>query len=147
MNYFSLDVSTADAMMTRKCLSHLCLDNFKNGYILADEKPWRYLEAHPFLDYAAHFWAVHRAACGFGDSERTLVKQLFATRRLPRKGNYGVWVQTLVPNANPAIVETTHPLYYAASFGMLAVVKTLLESDLKIETFPGCSYRTWALSS
>lgn len=133
VSYFSLDASTADATMTRKCLSYLCLDNFKNGYLHAHEKPWQYLEEHPFLDYAAHFWAVHGAACGFGGSERALVQQFFATRHLPRRGNYGVWVQTLIPDASGGVIDTTHPLYYAASFGMLEVVTALLASNPKIK--------------
>ncbi|KAJ5161099.1 hypothetical protein N7492_006491 [Penicillium capsulatum] len=133
VSYFSLDPTTADATMMHKCLSYLCLDNFKGGYLHAYEEPWRYLETHPFLDYAAHSWAVHGAACGFQRSKRGLSKSFFATRHLPRCGNYGVWVQTLLPGADTRVIQTTHPLYYAASFGMLRVVKALLASDPDID--------------
>lgn len=132
VKYFSLDPTTADLTIMRRCIEYLCLDNFKGGYIPVDQKPWRNVEAHPFLDYAANFWPVHGSACPFGESERLLINRFFGTRHLPRRGNYGVWMQMLVAEADPVVVETTHPLYYAASFGMVSVVKALLASDPKL---------------
>jgi hypothetical protein len=34
---------------------------------------------------------------------------------------------------DPAVIQTTHPLYYAASFGMVPIVKALLKSEPKID--------------
>ncbi|KAI2786524.1 hypothetical protein POX_g08910 [Penicillium oxalicum] len=125
VSQFTLDPSTADAIMMRKCLQYLCLDNFKHGY----REYRKHTKVRAFLQYAAYFWPVHASACVMGDAERDLVNRLFASRELPRRGQYGVWMETLIPGVEPAIVENTDPLYYAASFGMASVVKAILASD------------------
>ena len=40
-----------------------------------------------------------------------------------------MWVQTLVPETDTRTIDNTEPLYYAASFGLVPVVKAILASD------------------
>jgi hypothetical protein len=126
---FALDATTADATIMRKCLTYLCLDNFKSGY--GEFK--KHTKVRSFLYYAAYFWPKHGTHCEFGDSERELVNRFFATKSLPRRGNFGVWIEALIPGVKPSIIETTEPLYYAASFGMASVVKAILASDPSVD--------------
>ncbi|RAH71319.1 ankyrin repeat domain-containing protein [Aspergillus aculeatinus CBS 121060] len=129
VRYFGLDPATADQTMTRLCLTYLCLDDFRSGYAWSFDEVAAREHEHPFLSYAGAFWATHGGACDFDeDGDRQLVNKLFDSRDLPRQGNYGVWVQTLIPEAENQVIETTHPLYYAASFGLVPVVKALLAS-------------------
>ncbi|PYI27857.1 hypothetical protein BP00DRAFT_428931 [Aspergillus indologenus CBS 114.80] len=142
VRYFSLNSVTADQTMTRLCLTYLCLDNFRSGYASSFDEVAAREQEHPFLSYAAAYWATHGGACDFDeDDDRQLVNKLFNSRDLPRQGNYGVWVQTLIPEAELEVIETTHPLYYAASFGLVPVVRAILASvpDLKVDA-PGGRY-------
>lgn len=129
VKYFSLDPTTANTTILRKCLSYLCLDNFKEGYSLDRREPHKYVSKYRFLWYAAHYWPNHASACDIGETEQKLVKRFFDTAKLPNRGNFGVWVQTLIPRADAQVIEATQPLYYAASFGMMSVVKAILSSD------------------
>ncbi|OOQ85019.1 hypothetical protein PEBR_31019 [Penicillium brasilianum] len=129
VSQFALDASTADATIMRKCLTYLCLDNFKHGY-----GEWKKrTKVRSFLFYATYFWPTHSTHCKFGESERQLVNRFFATKDLPRRGNYGVWMEALIPGVNHCIIENTDPLYYAASFGMAPIVKAILASDPGID--------------
>lgn len=129
VSHFALDTTTAEATIMRKCLTYLCLDNFKDGY-----GEWKKrTTVRSFLYYAAYFWPTRGAYCEFGPSERELVNRFFATRKLPRRGNYGVWIESLIPGVDPSIIENTEPLYYAASFGMASVVRAILASDPSVD--------------
>lgn len=128
VSHFALDATSADARIMRKCLTYLCLDNFKDGY----HEFKKQTKVRSFLYYAAYFWPIHGTHCEFGSSERALINRFFATKSLPRRGNFGVWIEALIPGVNPSIIRTTEPLYYAASFGMVSVVKAILASDPSI---------------
>ncbi|CAG8039235.1 unnamed protein product [Penicillium olsonii] len=127
VDYFCLDPTTADLKIMKKCLTYLCLDNFAHGYNIKNHLAMR--DNHPFLTYAANYWPEHGAACEFGDLD--MIHKLFNTRFLPGRGNYGTWLQTLFRQTasreqDRATINTTHPLYYASSFGMAPVVKSIL---------------------
>ncbi|KAJ5092536.1 hypothetical protein NUU61_007406 [Penicillium alfredii] len=133
VQYFSLDPSTADSTIMRKCLSYLCLENLRSGYRPSPILAMQRLQEYPFLEYAAQYWALHGASCKFEDRDRQMVNRFFETKHLPQRGNFGAWVQTLIPEADIAHIETTHPLYYAASFGLVSVVRAILDSDPDID--------------
>lgn len=132
VRYFSLDPATANAAILRRCLAYLCLDNFKRGYSSSMEECIARMEEYRFLHYVA-YWPDHCASLELGENERRLINQFFETRHLHRRGNFGVWIETLIPGAEPEIIEMTHPLYYAASFGMVPVVKAILATDEDLE--------------
>lgn len=89
--------------------------------------------------YAANFWPKHGASCDFGDDQQYLIHRFFATRFLPGGGNYGAWILALfqgtdaASNVDAAVLEKTHPIYYAASFGMVPVVKAIITTDPDID--------------
>ncbi|OQD77451.1 hypothetical protein PENDEC_c002G01225 [Penicillium decumbens] len=128
VRFFSLNYATADETIMRLCLTYLCLDNFRLGFACSIDSIAAREHEHPFLEYAAQFWATHGGSCSFDDRDRQLVNNLFNSQYLPRRGNFGVWVQTLIPEVPIVAIETTHPLYYAASFGLVPVVKAILAS-------------------
>jgi ankyrin repeat protein len=70
---------------------------------------------------------------------KELIKALFDTRFLPKGGNYACWVGQLIPSSSDSVIQNTIPLYYAASFGLVEVVRFLLESepDMDIDTLGG----------
>jgi hypothetical protein len=136
VSFFSLNPRIADQKIMHGCLAYLCLDNFSHGY-MAPESPLELRKKHPFLIYAANFWPEHGSACDFGE-DLYMVHKLFATRFLPGRGNYATWLQalfrqTVKSTKDNAILDATHPLYYAASFGMAPVVKSILASDQSID--------------
>ncbi|KAJ6111824.1 hypothetical protein N7523_007885 [Penicillium sp. IBT 18751x] len=130
---FSLDPTTASATITRLCLTYLCLDNFKTGYAPTVDKSHARLKEYPLLKYVAKYWAIHAADCSLGEHEKSLVNRLFESKSLPCRGNFGVWVQALLPRADVKVIETTQPLYYAASFGMTSVLKAMIESNPSLD--------------
>lgn len=133
VKYFALDHKTADSTIMRRCLTYLCLDNFKTGYVPTAAACYARLDEYSLLKYAAHYWAVHAAACDLDEHERSLVNKLFESKDLPRRGNFGVWVQVLLPRVAINVIETTQPLYYAASFGMASVVRAMIESNPRLD--------------
>lgn len=133
VKYFSLDPTTANYTLMRRCLTYLCLDNFKPGYVLSADESFSRLESYRLLTYAAHYWPKHAAACSLGVHERSLVNRFFDTKNLSRRGNFGVWLQTLMATVDVQVMETTQPLYYAASFGMVSVVKDIIASDPNLD--------------
>ncbi|KID83173.1 Ankyrin repeat-containing domain protein [Metarhizium guizhouense ARSEF 977] len=139
VRYFALNPPTAHQTIMRKCLSYLLLDNFRCGCTTSSFVNWRRLQDdHPLLGYAACFWAVHATSYTIDDADRRLINQFFKTAKLLRGGNFGFWVQTLIPDVDPEVITATNPLYYAASFGLTPVVKAILDSvpDLEIDA-PG----------
>ncbi|KAJ5572097.1 hypothetical protein N7535_005757 [Penicillium sp. DV-2018c] len=137
--YFALDPATAEFKAMHSCLSYLCLDNFAQGYLTDPGDSWVLRDKHLFLNYAANFWPAHGIACNFGDDQQYMVHKLFATRFLPGRGNYGTWILALfratarISKYDKVAIDCTHPLYYAASFGMVPVVKYILESEPDID--------------
>lgn len=128
VRYFSLDPASANAAIMRRCLAFLCLDNFKCGFPTSLEGTIVRMDTYRFLHHAAH-WPNHCISLELGEDDRRLINRFFDTRHLHRRGNFGVWIDTLVPGADAEIIERTHPLYYAASFGMVPVVNAILASD------------------
>ncbi|KAL1886818.1 hypothetical protein Plec18167_000753 [Paecilomyces lecythidis] len=131
--FFSLDHETADKTIMQQCLTYLCLDNFRSGYVSSADSIASRQDENPLLEYASYFWASHCRGTDFDIRDRQLVNKLFESRSLPRRGNFGVWVQTLIPEVKISNFETTQPLYYAASFGLVPVVKAILASDPDVD--------------
>jgi hypothetical protein len=133
VRYFSLNHATADKAIMRQCLTYLCLDNFRPGCAYSIDRIAAREKEHPFLRYAALFWATHGKSCDFDYRDHRLVNKLLESRNLPRRGNFGAWIQTLVPEVHIKSIEATQPLYYAASFGLVPVVKSILASEPAID--------------
>lgn len=70
----------------------------------------------------------------------TLLLRFFAAHTKPRCGSFGAWVQAFFPTCH-ASIESSTPLYYAARFGLLSIVRVLLaEEGIKNLEVPGGVY-------
>ncbi|KAF4625355.1 hypothetical protein G7Y89_g12812 [Cudoniella acicularis] len=101
-------------------LVYLLQPTFASGHCDLDTLANR-LQQWPLYHYAAHFWPFHVNASSSADddlNEETwrLLHQFFSTRN---------------STASPRVRETycTQPLYYAASFGIMSLIRKLLDSD------------------
>ncbi|KAG4437222.1 hypothetical protein IFR05_007311 [Cadophora sp. M221] len=68
-----------------------------------------------------------------------VVQAFFATSTLPNGGNFAFWVGCLIPSVPFENIVNTRPLYYAASFGLVDVVRLILlaEKDSDIDALGG----------
>jgi hypothetical protein len=128
--FYSMPEHVAEDQIARKCLTYLMLDHFQSGY--CEEKALRErLERYPLLRYAAAHWASHaRYALGHEPGKTSLVQPILnmcLTYERPNGGNFGAWIQCLVPGQHKAY--KTQPLYYTASFGLTPIVEILLASN------------------
>lgn len=144
---FYLDDKSADTILAKKCLSYLRFPEFESGYcdwkgVKERQKSW------PLLDYAAHTWATHTKAIGdnLDEALQQSIRDFFATSGYSQGGNFGAWVQILLPWSPLPNIQSTEPLYYASSFGLTSIVRTLLDTDkdLDIEA-PGGRFGSTAL--
>ena len=138
--FYHLDNKVGNARLAEKCLTYLSLPSFASGYC-DHEALHRRLKDWPLLDYAARMWPKHVRAIGKDISTpfQTRIREFFATSTRRGGGSFGAWVQVLLRSAPSEAVEMTQPLYYAASFGLTSIVRTLIETDkdLNLESCGG----------
>ena len=128
-SFFGFDEPAGNAILMRKCLQYLSFSQFQSGYCDNVSDIANLTNDYPLLAYAAYSWALHAASTSpTSFADKTLILRFLATKTLPNGGNFALWVQLLIPDVDRASVERTQPLYYAASFGLTAVVATILES-------------------
>ena len=130
---FYLDPYLAHTTLARQCVSYLCSPAFQNGYCTSETDFYSRYQDMPLLAYAAQSWPVYARRIEKGDIDevtRHLLLQFFDTAELPRCGNFGAWVQAYHDLAYyrraKFDIETSTPLYYAAKFGINAIVKMIL---------------------
>jgi len=129
---FHFSESSARQFLAQICLVYLLNPEFSDGH---NRSPFdRRVKAYPFLRHAALYWPMYLSTeDGLGEhlnsKTKELIKALFDTRFLPKGGNYACWVGQLIPSSTDADIQNTIPLYYAASFGLVEVVRFLLDSD------------------
>ena len=164
-DFFSLHATKGNETLMRRCLTYLMFDDFEEGVAPNMTGVLQRQNQFPLLNYAAFHWGLHASSTspapssptdiisdGSADNTTwtTLAHQFFATRSLPRAGNYGAWVSCLIPESAPGLAMRTEPLYYASSFGIMPLVNALLLEAAKdpptvdIEA-PGGRYRSTAL--
>lgn len=125
---FFLNEDVADADMAVRCLRYLCLPAFSSGYCSSNEELTQRLEEWPLLHHITQTIFDHLSYTPLDGSVKTLLLHFFQTQIQPRGGNFGAWVQVFFPTAH-ANIESSTPLYYAARFGLLPVVKMILEIE------------------
>ncbi|KAK7711721.1 hypothetical protein SLS57_008014 [Botryosphaeria dothidea] len=125
--FYALNMALANRKIAETCLLYLMAPAIHDGALTLYQQGRR-LEKWPLLLYAAHFWPHHiNANEKLEDRTWQLMQSFFATRELPKCGNFGLWAKTLTPVTPFEFIGHTSPLYYAASFGMAPVVRNLLE--------------------
>ncbi|KAK6596806.1 pfs domain-containing protein [Botrytis cinerea] len=123
---------TARQFMAQACLAYLLNPEFskamsKNYSRVAIEKP-----GDPD-DYLA-------------PRTRKLLRAFLETHKLEHGGNFAFWIGMMMPSAigKESFVLRTHPLYYAASFGLADIVRIILdtEPDIDINALGGRAHAT-----
>lgn len=132
---FSIDKSEAERLLLRKCLTYMMFTDFGKGYC-SNYDEWKAFSRHwPLLSYAANHWASHAHALDaeLEPHDQDLISRFYSTSNCDRGGNFGFWVQCLYPMAEVRIARDTQPLYYAASFGLRAVVGSLISANTDVD--------------
>lgn len=139
--FFSIDETEATRNIFEKCLTYLGFKGFDHP---CQHKPTlnQRLSENPLYRYAAENWALHCSALqslgsGLTEADLNSVMRLFSTRQKPDGGNYTSWTQVILFEAPARRAQTTLPLYYAASYGLLPVVDRLLKSEANCNTHGG----------
>lgn len=133
-NSIGVNAGTAHSTIAQTCLIYLLQPPLAERFCSWDDVQLR-LKELPLLQYAAQYWPYHSNSAGDTIDAETwrLVQQFFATKALKGGGNFASWIAALTPDISLRIIQSTHPLYYAASFGMASVVQKLLETDRSID--------------
>lgn len=126
--FFSLDPVSANRSILRKCLAYLRLDDFKGGYVESKGELVDRYRYHVLLEYVAQCWPLH-AEQDLEESDMKLIRSFLDTYKLPRGGNFSSWTQCLLGDVRGKNVEKTQPLYYAASYNLLPVVRVLIDGN------------------
>lgn len=133
--YCRLDASEAHRNIARKCIAYLSLEEFDSGPCADVEEVHNRYRRYPLLGYASRNWAIHAQNLqDLGEPLWTNLKSFLFSSDFGR-GNFLAWVQLLIPSSNN--ISQTPPLYYAASFGLITVVKYILEAGADLEVHGG----------
>jgi hypothetical protein len=126
-SYYSIEKKSSSLQIAKACLTYLNMDQFSSGYQGREIQDAR-LREWPLLDYAARFCGLHLRIVenDLDQSARNLFHKLLSTHILPNGGNFGSLVGTVWRAATQDSIETTKPLYFAASYGLVSVVRLLL---------------------
>ncbi|KAK8903052.1 hypothetical protein ACHAPF_001425 [Botrytis cinerea] len=141
---------TARQFMAQACLAYLLNPEFSQGHEQKLLKS-RYRK-YPFLRHLTLNWPryVNREP---GDPDdylaprtRKLLRAFLETHKLEHGGNFAFWIGMMMPSAigKESFVLRTHPLYYAASFGLADIVRIILdtEPDIDINALGGRAHAT-----
>jgi hypothetical protein len=133
---FHFTRNSALQFLAQTCLAYLLNPEFSEGDAgLTHTQVEQRLRTFPFLRHTINFWPIYlkREA---GDPEehlttrtKEILQMFFSTSKLPNGGNFAAWVRMLIPQSPASYVQNTHPLYYAASFGLPEVVRIILDTE------------------
>jgi hypothetical protein len=128
IGYFIYDISGIHADIAHKCLSYLLLESFQDGYC-TNEELQRKFHDYPLLRYASQYWPHHARLTDRDGRYETSALEFCLSHKKAGGGNFSFWVQGLLPYSSRDAITATEPLYYASSFGLANLVKSLLTSE------------------
>jgi hypothetical protein len=140
---FHFDYSSAQNFLAQSCLGYLMNSAFASGY--SDQSHRHKSVTYPFLEHSVEYWPKYVGGSKDNPDFKldsvtlSLLQAFFNTSKLPNGGNFSSWVGMLIPGASIKVIQSTQPLYYAASFGLTDVVRMILETekDLDIDALGG----------
>lgn len=134
---FHFSKRSARQFFARTCLAYLLNPEFATGHDRS--KITQRLLEFPFLSHVVRFWPMYLERVE-GDPEdnmeastKELLQAFFATSKLHKGGNFAFWVGMLIPTYPENYISNTHPLYYAASYGLTDAVRLLLDTEEDID--------------
>jgi ankyrin repeat domain-containing protein 50 len=133
---FHFTRNSALQFLAQTCLAYLLNPRFSEGdNRLTRAQMEQRLKTFPFLRHTVSFWPIYLKKEA-GDPEehltprtKEILQMFFSTSKLPNGGNFAAWVRMLIPHSPASYVQNTHPLYYAASFGLFEVVRIILDTE------------------
>lgn len=141
VEFYHLQDMPSNAEVAKSCLTYLLLNDFAGGPVRSSQELMKRYIQYPLLDFAARHWCVHAVPTLSSDEElHSLAMELMDPKCTP---NFMAWIQELL--GDPNNINFIHqwnkyprnatPLYFAASFGLLEVVKSLVEAgaDLNVQ--------------
>jgi len=133
-SYYSIEEKISSLQIAKACLAYLNMNAFSTGYQGKQIQEAR-LKEWPLLDYAAHLCAIHlrNVENDLDLTTRNLLQKLLSTHKLPNGGNFGTLVGTVWRSATPDLIQTTDPLYFASSYGLVSVVRLLLADAASVD--------------
>jgi hypothetical protein len=143
-SWYGYNLSGIHADVADKCLTYLLFDHFRGGYCRNGDLAKDFND-FPFLRYASQYWPLHARLCTEPIYFDVTAMKFCLSHALPNGGNFSFWAQCLMPDASEERIRATKPLYYAASFGLTDLTKSLLTSKcINIEA-PGGRHKSSAL--
>jgi len=128
---FRLDEEQAHHMLALHSLTYLSYDVFSGDITKLSKEKSNLSDVHYFLDYAVQKWPLHIREVKHLSIELWAVLRSFLLSADSGRQNFVTWAQLLNPWSEN--LKSTPPLYYASSFGLVPVVRYLLEMGADIE--------------
>ena len=139
VNEFYVDSLSADAAIATRCIKYLSQPAFNSGYCDTNDLYQRIVD-WPLLSYISDTLFDHLSYITLDERITTILLRFFATHSQPRGGSFGAWVQVCFP-ISALDIEASTPLYYAARWGLLPIVKLILAAEgTKSLEIPGGVY-------
>ncbi|KAH6895227.1 ankyrin repeat protein [Thelonectria olida] len=132
-SFFALDSAAAHSRILCKSLCYLRLDVFASGPVTEVEDFYHRVKSYPLSSYATTYWPIHSERYPLTQNDEALILSFFATKALPNGSSFDSWVQLLLETHSPQAIKRSEPLYYAASFNMLSILKLLLRPELGVD--------------
>ncbi|KAG5766775.1 hypothetical protein H9Q72_005147 [Fusarium xylarioides] len=142
--WFSYNFPGIHADIANKCLSYLLLEDFQYGCCTNNELE-KWFEDYPLLRYASQYWPLHARLSHREGRQETSALVFCLSHKKAGGGNFSFWVQCLMPYTSRDIIMASEPLYYASSFGLMDLVKSLLTSEGVDVDARGGRYKSSAL--
>ncbi|MCJ1286866.1 hypothetical protein MMC26_006212 [Xylographa opegraphella] len=133
--YFKVSEISAHHSLAWKCLNYLSMDAFADGPCASRSLLRDRIAKFPFLLYAAKNWTHHLNNVPTIDGSLWTCLRAFLFSSDSGRGNFRSWIQVMIPSSNT--IDTTPPLYYVASYGILPVVRYLLSEGVSTEIAGG----------
>ncbi|KAI5459556.1 hypothetical protein BGZ63DRAFT_415114 [Mariannaea sp. PMI_226] len=128
VSWFSYNIPGIHADFANKCLSYLLLEHFQDVCCTQEELEKKF-EDYPLLRYASRYWPLHARLSGKEGRQDASALAFCLSSKKAGGDNFSFWVQCLIPDASRETIMASEPLYYASSFGLADLVKSLLTSE------------------
>jgi len=136
---FALDIKDSNRELAVACFTYLSFQDLQSGPCQSAEAFAARLTTYPFLRHASTAWTYYLRGC---ESSAQLDENIFAFFSPDTRGAFMSWVQVLNADSNfkwDLYSRHATSLYYAASFGLLHVVKNLIAKGSNVNE-PGSRF-------
>ncbi|KAJ3454451.1 hypothetical protein MRS44_018345 [Fusarium solani] len=130
---FAVDPASAHRKIMRKCLTYLSLDEFTSGPVSTRHQLDARFVDYPLLRYASQLWPIHSERFDLQSEDENDILAFFKTKGNSNSGTFGAWVQFLLEMLDLDAIHRTEPLYYAASYNMVPILKILLRPENDVD--------------